>query len=253
MDILEALQAKAGFTNTEAKIADYVLGHWRQASGMSANALAKETFSSNASVIRMCRKMGLSGYREFQIALAVRLSESAKRDCVSPDAPPSAVMRMLGDAIAGAVENCLKRVPQESLIRASALMSRANRLHIYSAGACNALAFSQMMSGLGIACTVPNAWSGPPGGKGTDLKGDVALFIACSEDEIRGFQKEMASLRKRGCQAIAISPESARSEADIVVPFPPSETNCPYAETAYLQTAFLYIATCLNYMTGAAK
>lgn len=77
MDILEKLQAKVGFTGTEIKIADYILERSHQVSGMSANALARETFSSTASVIRMCRKMGLSGYREFQIALSVGLSKKA--------------------------------------------------------------------------------------------------------------------------------------------------------------------------------
>ena len=253
MDILEMLQAKSGFTSTEMKIAEYVLGHCHQVSGMSANALAKETFSSNASVIRMCRKMGLSGYREFQIALAVRLSKSDKRNSVSRETAPTAVMKLFGETIIKAVENCLERVSRESLVRASALMSRANRLHIYGVGACNALAFSQMMSDLGIAATVPNAWKESPGGKETGLERDVAVFIAHSGDEIRGFAKEMASLRKRGCQVIAISTESACSEADIVIRFPQAEINCPYAETAYLQAAFLYITTCMNYMIGAAK
>ena len=249
MDILEALQAKDGFTNTEIKIADYVLGHCRQISGMSANALAKATFSSNASVIRMCRKMGLSGYREFQIALAARLS----RDSVPQETAPTSVMKAFGDVIISAVDDCLNRVSQESLLRASDCMSRANRLYVYGAGAFNALALCQMMSGLGIVATVPGLLNENPCKSGKALEGDVALFIAHSGDAARAFNKDMASLRKRGCRVIAVTTESACSDADIIIRFPKAETACPYAETAYLQTAFLYIATCMTYMISAEK
>ena len=63
----------------------------------------------------------------------------------------------------------------------------------------------------------------------------------------------MASLRKRGCRVIAISPESACPNADIFIRLPRSEINCPYAQGAYLQAALLYVVTCLRYMINAVK
>ena len=257
MDILEILQAKIGFTGTEIKIADYVLEHCRQVSGISANALARETFCSATSVIRMCRKMGFSGYREFQIGLAARLSEredSEKRtngyDFALRVADAEAMMTMFSGTMAKAVDSCLKRVSPESFLLASVWMSRARRLYVYGADSFYALAFCHTMSGFGIASTVPSLSHERPYRDRKSLEGDVALFIAYSDC---GLQEEMSLLRKCGCRVISVSPESACPNADISICIPKIETGCPCVETAYAQAAFLYITTCVNYMTEAAK
>ena len=260
MDILEMLHSKAGFTGTEIKIADYILEHSRQVSGMSANALAKSTFSSNASVIRMCRKMGLSGYREFQITLAARLSKQEAAgthpngyDAIFNDAAPEDVMNLLAGAVTAAAHNCLNSVSKESLFRAAVWMSRAKRLFVCGADCLNALALCQMMSRLGIASTVLDFPKEAPDGKQSDLEGSVALFTVCSGDALHAQKKDMVSLRKRGCRVIVLSTESACPEADMILSVPKVETIPLYAEAAYLQTAFLYLAACIYSLTGITK
>ncbi|MBR0283228.1 MAG: MurR/RpiR family transcriptional regulator [Oscillibacter sp.] len=254
MDILERLRAKVGFTSTEIKIADYVLGHYHQLPGMSANALAKATFSSNASVIRMCRKMGLSGYREFQIALSAYLSNPQNGGKRTPrHAVQNAVMELIFNAILEAADNCRSYVSQESLARVSDWMSQANRLYLYSAACFNALALCHMMSGFGVAVSAPDLFNETPYKGKENLEGDVALFIAYAGGAAQEAQKKMASLKKRGCRVIAISSESACPDADIFIRLPQGEPNCPYAERAYLQTALLYVTACINCMIGAVK
>ena len=257
MDILEILQAKADFSGTEIKIADYVLEHCRQVSGISANALARETFCSATSVIRMCRKMGFSGYREFQIALAARLSKQegkGKRtngyNFTLRVADAEAVAEMFSETMAKAVDSCLKRVSPESFLRASVWMSQARRLYVYGSDSFSALAFCHTMSKFGIASAVPGLSHEEPYRDKKSLEGDVALFIAYSDC---GFREEMSLLRKRGCRVISVSPESDCPNADISIRIPKIETGCPHIETAYAQAAFLYITTCMNYMTEAVK
>ena len=257
MDILEILQAKIGFSGTESKIADYVLEHCRQAVGISANALARETFCSATSVIRMCRKMGFSGYREFQIALAARLSKQEgegkgahEYDFVSHIANAETMIKALSEAMTNAVESCLKRISPESFLRASVWMSQAHRLYVYGADYLSAFAFCHTMSKFGIASTVPDLSHEEPYRDKKSLEGDVALFMACSDC---GLQEKMSLFRKRGCKVISVSAESACPNADISIRFPKVETGCPRMEAAYAQTAFLYITICMNYMTEAVK
>ena len=257
VDILEILQAKIGFSGTEIKIADYVLEHCRQVSGISANALARETFCSATSVIRMCRKMGFSGYREFQIALAARLSKQEgegksahEYDFVSRIANAETMIQALSEAMTNAVESCLKRIPPESFLRASVWMSQAHRLYVYGADYLSAFAFCHTMSKFGIASTVPDLSHEEPYRDKKSLEGDVALFMACSDC---GLQEKMSLFRKRGCKVISVSAESACPNADISIRFPKVETGCPRMEAAYAQTAFLYITICMNYMAEAVK
>lgn len=255
MDILEILQAKIGFTGTEIRIADYALAYGRQVSGISANALARETSCSATSVIRMCRKMGFSGYREFQIALAACLSKqegNGKRthedDFALRVADAEAMAKIFSETMAKAIDDCLKRVSPESFLRASVWMSQARRLYVYGLDSFYALAFSHTMSKFGIVSAVPSLSHEKPYRDKMSLAGDVALFIAYSDC---GLREEMSFLRERGCRVISVSAENAFPDADISICFPECETGCPCAEAAYAQTAFLYITTCMNYMTEA--
>ena len=106
------------------------------------------------------------------------------------------------------------------------------------------------MSKMGVVSTVPTFFHEKPYRDRKSLAGDVALFIAYPDC---GLQEEMSLLRKRGCRVISVSPESDCPNADISIRIPKIETGCPHIETAYAQAAFLYITTCMNYMTEAVK
>lgn len=257
MDILNVLQAKVGFTPTEMKIADYVLEQGYRVSGLSANALARETFSSTASVLRMCRKVGVAGYREFQIALAASLSRQEGDgnsadgyDFASHIASAESMIKTLSESMERAVDSCRNRISPESFLRASVWISRARRLYVYGADCLSALAFCHSMSKFGIASTIPDLSHEEPYREKEPLAGDVALFIAYSDC---GLQEKMSLFRKRGCRVISVSAESACPNADISICFPRAETDCPYTEAAYVQTAFLYITICINSMLEAVK
>lgn len=69
-------------STTEQVIIDYVLKHPDQVAQMTIYKLAELTFSSPSSIIRLCKKNGFSGYKEFSKALiyeqAVRKSYKSK-------------------------------------------------------------------------------------------------------------------------------------------------------------------------------
>lgn len=60
-----------GFTRVEHILADYVLSHCLQVSQMSISQLAAHCGVSGSTVYRFCRRLGLDGYREFCMALAL--------------------------------------------------------------------------------------------------------------------------------------------------------------------------------------
>ena len=201
--------------------------------------------------------MGFSGYREFQIALAARLSkrdDSGKRtsgyDFTLRATDAEAVTEMFSKTMAKAVDCCLKRVSPESFLRASVWMSQARRLYVYGSDSFYALAFCHTMSKFGIASTVPSLSHEKPYRDKKSLEGDVALFIAYPDC---GLREEMSLLRKRGCRVISVSVDNTSPDADISICFPECETGYPCAEVAYVKTAFLYATICLNYMTEVIK
>ena len=68
-NLIEKLQKKENFTSAESSLADYILNNIDNVYRMSLQDLAKASYVSKPSVIRLYRKVGCSNYREFSIAL----------------------------------------------------------------------------------------------------------------------------------------------------------------------------------------
>ena len=64
--ILEKLREKTAFTENEKAIADYILDHLDDFQNLTSEALAKDTLTSKSSVVRLCKKMGTTGYQELK-------------------------------------------------------------------------------------------------------------------------------------------------------------------------------------------
>ena len=56
-------------STAEKDLVNYLLTHTEQAIGCSVQVLAQRTFCSPSTVMRLCRKMGFSGYKELQNSL----------------------------------------------------------------------------------------------------------------------------------------------------------------------------------------
>ena len=65
-DLIEKLNDKKIFSNTEQVIADYVLKNFREVADLSTRQLAKATFTSSATIVRFSQKLGFEGYLDFK-------------------------------------------------------------------------------------------------------------------------------------------------------------------------------------------
>lgn len=73
--LLEKLREEKLFTSHEKTVADYILEHPRQVPSMSAEELADASYTSKATIVRLCQKLGLTGYQEFKIRLVEEMSQ----------------------------------------------------------------------------------------------------------------------------------------------------------------------------------
>ena len=74
MLITNQLKNKQGFSDTENKIADYMLDNIAMIPDLTIHELSEKTFSSPSSISRLCHKMKLEGYQDLKIQLAKELS-----------------------------------------------------------------------------------------------------------------------------------------------------------------------------------
>ena len=82
MDLLESQISTMG--RAQKAVARYLLANPSQAVGLSLEELAEETGTSRTTVIRFCRELGLSGYKELQ----QRLMQAMLRGLPSSDGDP---------------------------------------------------------------------------------------------------------------------------------------------------------------------
>lgn len=63
------------FFEAEKKIADYIIANKKAALDMTIAELAKASDTSDATVSRFCKKLGLKNYQTFRLALAKDVME----------------------------------------------------------------------------------------------------------------------------------------------------------------------------------
>ena len=67
MKLLQELLHKDRFSDTEQCIVDFLLEHHRELAELSARQLAEKAYTSSASVVRFCQRLGFKGYADFKI------------------------------------------------------------------------------------------------------------------------------------------------------------------------------------------
>ena len=130
-------QKLSSLSRTEQKVADWVLRHPRQAAGATLREVAEATGASEPTVVRFCRHVGLSGFRELTLKLTEALSRPASyvhAGVTADDSLNDAVAKVLDSSIQALldVRNELGSMP---LDRAVAVIAAARQLVFAGLGA----------------------------------------------------------------------------------------------------------------------
>lgn len=67
MRLLKALQESMRFSSTEQAVVSYLLEHPKEVEALSSKELAERTFTSSATISRLCQKLQFKGYMEFKL------------------------------------------------------------------------------------------------------------------------------------------------------------------------------------------
>ncbi len=76
-------QYRKNASSAERDIVDYILSDPEAAVGQSIHKLAAQTYTSASTVVRLCKKLGCGGYKEFQQALIYELAVSNKSNDIA--------------------------------------------------------------------------------------------------------------------------------------------------------------------------
>lgn len=199
--VLTRLRAVRG-TLHEAlrRIADTVLGDPQAAADLSIAQLAEAAGSSPASVVRLCRDLGFTGYREFRFALRADLAYSHGRDArhasradlghlqrdIDPADDLAEVVAKVAFADSRAVTETAERVDLGELAAITDAIAGARRIATFGVGASGFAAtdLQQKLSRIGLwAAAYTDAHEGLPAAALLDSE-DVAVGISHGGDTV---------------------------------------------------------------------
>lgn len=125
---------------SERRVAEEALAHPRGTAERTISELARACRTSETTVVRFCRAVGLGGYPELRLALAAAGAHSSgDSDYVSGDITAGddieEIIRKVGYADARAVAETAEQVNPVTLAAVAASVSKAKRIDIYGVGA----------------------------------------------------------------------------------------------------------------------
>lgn len=156
--IIEKLKDKSGFTESENCIADYILENKQKVQQLTATELAKETLTSKSSIVRFCKKLGVTGFQDLkkhiyaEIVLEVKEAKNHKIVMIDNQSTYSDYLQSL-DFIYGFVVDKMHGLLNHNVIKR--VMNRLNkmeRIDFYSSGLGHSIgeATAHKYSALGI-------------------------------------------------------------------------------------------------------
>lgn len=258
MAVLEALASKYGFTETEEAVADYVLAHADEVAGMNIGDLSAATYCSNATIVRLCRKLGVEGYRDFRIALAAELERSRSGETdINPDTPflEGQGTRTIVSSIANlsklAIDNSYASVQVAEVRKASKMILGARRVALYAIGdsEISAEGFVNLLLKTGITCYVANQHGDALAVSAALGPADVAVIVSYSGALLGQFAEEIALMRMRGCKTVVLSSDasipSKMAGLECFVKLPEGESRSNKIATFYAQECIRFALNCI--------
>lgn len=138
--LLEKLREEENFTNHEKDVVHYILKHLEQVPSMSAGELARASFTSKATVVRLCQKFGLAGYQEFKLKLVEEVNQKKRIDRILANEPITGqstytdIINTLPVLYDKAVTNTRLSFDKNVMIRINNYLQHAECIDIYGTG-----------------------------------------------------------------------------------------------------------------------
>ena len=252
MAVLEKLKLAEGFTSVEKKLADYIVDNVEAVSRMSITHLAEVTFTSNASIVRLCHKLGVDGYRELRIELAAETERARSATTgvdvnhpFSNDESTPAIMSGIAAVLKEAIDASRASVDPASIDLAARAIRRSGLVYLLGSGdsRITAIAFSNMLLKLGIHSVIVGEYDDDIASISGIMPGDVALFVTYSGGiaDSASTQRAIRILQERRCSMIWLS--SAPMPAAMSI-----ELRLPAREAVHGKTATFFSQMCIRYL-----
>lgn len=207
----------------EQRVARWVLQHPKEAAGATLARLARECETSEPTVLRFCRRVGLGGYRELAIRLTEAISNPVSyvhRDVSPDDSTSDAVFKVMDASIQSLIDmrSQLSSMPIDAAVDA---MRQARQIAFAGLGASGHVATDacHKFFRLGIPCSslcdTPMILQ-----FGAIAEPDDVLVLLSHTGRWQDFARAARMARERGATVIALTNPDSRVAREAGLLFP---------------------------------
>lgn len=255
--IIERIIKQEEFTDVEKSIADYLLKNGYEVKNMSISSLAQVTYSSTSTITRFCHKLGLDGYKKFQILFNSEYEAYEKKGLVNVNYP------FTGEDSYEQIAKQLERLNQETIAKTISCfnynqlnrivrrMDKADMINIFSVGTSVTVAmeFQQKMLRFGKIVNLTQQACFLPGYALAGTENTVNLVISLS-GENRDVVEGLNLLKEQGRYTVGMTstPNSTVARECKEVILVDIEENNSYEakiDTFAIYSAFHFVLDCL--------
>ena len=138
--LLKLREIKDSLTPVEKMIADYVLENTAEVPRQSIKALATKSKTSDASVLRFCKTLGYSGYRDFIVSISASLGSMDEDQAdqytdIQPGDDLQTIINNISLNNCRSIEDTLRVINREEISRAVELLRKSQRIDFYGVAA----------------------------------------------------------------------------------------------------------------------
>jgi RpiR family transcriptional regulator, murPQ operon repressor len=198
-------------STAEKDLVNFLLSRPEEAIGCSVQLLAQKTYCSPSTIMRLCWKLGFSGYKELQKSLIQDVAlekENAlgKMEDINPGDSLEQMVEKVTYKNMISLDNTRKLVDLDVLAKAINLLIQCDTLYLFGIGSSLLIARDAYLKFLRInkACCISDDWHAQLLQAKNIKPNDLAIIISYS-----GFTEEMLTcarnIKKNGAPIIAIT------------------------------------------------
>ncbi len=218
--LIKIREMKDNLTPVEKLVAEYILANTEEIPHLSIKSLAKQSKTSDASVLRFCKTMGYSGYRNFIVSISAAVgSMDEERKDVYTDIQPGDDLFTITSNISRnnikSIEDTLSVIDRNEVARAVKALRSSSRIVFFGIGASGLICMDgeQKFSRINKYCHAYTDGHSQLTAATLLGKGDVAIFVSNSGDTAE-ILETLEIAKKNNVSTIAITRYNKSELAD---------------------------------------
>ncbi|HIW33085.1 MAG TPA: MurR/RpiR family transcriptional regulator [Candidatus Paenibacillus intestinavium] len=224
--LIKIREMRDSLTPVERMVGDYILENTEEIPHLSIKELAQSSKTSDASVLRFCKTMGYSGYRNFIVSISASLGSrdedpKAQYTDIQPGDDLSTIISNISLNNCKSIEDTMSVIDRKEIARAVELLCHSKRIVFFGAGASGLICKDgeQKFTRINKMCHAYTDSHSQLTAATLLEKDDVAIFISNSGVTVEIIDAlEIALKNKAKCIAITKYNKSPLAEqADIVL------------------------------------